>query len=135
MVVTEEVAMHTAVALFAIVMGAGIAVRWTADLIHGRVDLSHGPLRAREAGSGELLWPHWLAEYGTAAALVVGGAGLLAGTSRGEPVSLPGLGACAYTSMNSLGWALARADRRPYRAPMLIGAVGAVASGVALLAT
>ncbi len=127
--------MHAAVALFAIVMGAGIATRWSADLITGRVDLSHGPFRAREAGSGELLWPHWLAEYGTAAALVAGGAGMLADTGWGEPVSLLGLGACAYTSINSLGWALARSDRRPYRVPMFIGAVGAVASGVALLAS
>ncbi len=127
--------MHTAVALFAIVMGAGIATRWSADLIHGRVDLSHGPFRAREAGSGELLWPHWLAEYGTAAALVTGGAGLLTGAGWGEPVTLLGLGACAHTSINSLGWALARAGRRPYSVPMFIGAVGAVASGVALLAT
>lgn len=127
--------MHTAVALFAIVMGVAIAARWSADLIRGRVDLSHGLFRAREAGSGELFWPHWLAEYGTAAALVIGGAGMLAGAGWGEPVSLLGLGACAYTSMNSLGWALARADRRPYSVPMVIGAVGAVASGAALLAT
>lgn len=127
--------MQTAVGLFAIVMGVGIATIWTADLVRGSVDLSHGPFRAREPGNNSLLWPHWLAEYGTATALVIGGAGLLAGAGWGEPVSLFGLGACAYTSINSLGWALARADRRPYRVPMFIGATGAVASVMALLAT
>jgi hypothetical protein len=50
--------------------------------------------------------------------------GLLADIGWGEPVSLLGLGACAYTSVNSLGWALARADRRRYSAPMFVGAVG-----------
>jgi hypothetical protein len=128
-------AMHTAVALFAIVMGVSIATIWTRDLVRGSVDLSHGPFRAREPGSNSLLWPHWLAEYGAAAALVVGGAGLLVDIGWGEPVSLLGLGACAYTSINSLGWALARADRRQYGIPMVIGAVGSVASAVALLAT
>lgn len=126
--------MHTAVALFAIIMGVGIAAVWTGDLVRGSVDLSHGPFRARETGSSQLLWPHWLAEYGTAGALMAGGAGLLANLGWGEPVSLLGLGACDYTSINGLGWALAQADRRPYSVPMYIGAVGAVASGVALLA-
>ncbi|HEU4490887.1 MAG TPA: hypothetical protein VFR74_08450 [Jiangellales bacterium] len=70
----------------------------TLDLVRGRVDLSAGAFRAREEGSGSLLWPHWLAEYGTAAALVVGGAGLLAHLGWGEPVVLLGLGACVYTS-------------------------------------
>ncbi len=77
----------------------------------------------------------WSIEYGTAAALVVGGSGLLADAEWGKPVSLLGLGACVYTSVNSLGWAFAQTDRRPYVIPMLIGAVGAVVSSVALLAT
>jgi hypothetical protein len=126
--------MHTTVALFAIIMGAGMAAVWTQDLVRGRVDLSHGPFRAREPGSNELFWPHWIAEYATAGTLVAGGAGLLANQGWGEPVSLLGLGACAYTSINALGSALAQAGRRPYSVPMFIGAVGAVASGVALLA-
>ena len=73
----EEAAVHTAVAMFAIIMGVGIATSWTRDLVRGRVDLSHGPFWAGEAGNDSLLWPHWLAEHGTAAALVAGGSGLL----------------------------------------------------------
>jgi hypothetical protein len=123
---------RTIVGVFALIMGAAIATTWTLDLVHGRVDLSAGPLRAREERSGSLLWPHWLAEYGTAAALVGGGVGLLAAVPWGEPVALLGLGACVYTSVNSLGWALAERARRPYAIPMLVGAVGGLASAVAL---
>jgi hypothetical protein len=74
---TEEAAVHTAVAMFAIIMGVGIATSCARDLVRGRVDLSLGPFRAGEAGNDSLLWPLWLAEYGTAAALVAGGSGLL----------------------------------------------------------
>jgi hypothetical protein len=48
-------------------------------------------------------------------------------------VVLLGLGACVYTSVNSLGWALAGRSRRPYSIPMLVGAVGGLASAVVLL--
>ena len=125
----------TLVGVFALVMGVAIAATWTLGLVRGRVDLSAGAFRAREEGSGSLLWPHWLAEYGTAAALVAGGVGLLAHLGWGEPVVLLGLGACVYTSVNSLGWALAEPARRPYAIPMLVGAVGGLASAAALLAT
>ena len=91
------------------------------------MDLSGGPFHAREAGSESLLWPHWLAEYGTAAVLLCGGLGLLMRASLGAPVSLVGLGACLYTSINSLGWALADRDRWPYVIPMLVGIVGVLA--------
>jgi hypothetical protein len=70
----------------------------------------------------------------TAGSLVAGGAGLLVGLGWGELVTLLRLGACAYTLINGLGWALAHAHRRPYSVPMFIGAVDAVASGVALVA-
>jgi hypothetical protein len=122
------------VGIFALVMGVAIAATWTLDLVRGRVDLSAGAFRAREEGSGSLLWPHWLAEYGTATALVAGGAGLLADLGWGEPVALLGLGACVYTSVNSLGWAFAERARRPYMIPMLVGAAGGFASAAALLA-
>jgi hypothetical protein len=126
---------RTFVGVFALVMGVAIAATWTLDLVRGRVDLSAGAFRAREEGSRSLLWPHWLAEYGTAAALVAGGVGLLAGVPWGEPVALLGLGGCVYTSVNSLGWAFAERARRAYAIPMLIGAIGGLASAAALLAT
>ena len=125
--------MHIAVAVFGIAMGAGIATIWSADLVRGTVDLSKCVFRARDASNDSLLWPHWLAEYSTAAVLMIGAVGLLAEEDWGAPVSLVGLGACAYTSINSLGWALAQPDRRSYSVPMLIGAIGSVASAVALV--
>ena len=104
--------MESAVAVFAIVIGLGIAGMWSADLARGRVDLSRGASRAREEGSGSLLLPHWIAEYATAAALVAGGAGRLLGT----------------------GWALARPGRRAYAIPMTVGAVGSLGGVLTLLA-
>ncbi|MEX1288564.1 MAG: hypothetical protein AB1Z57_11550, partial [Acidimicrobiia bacterium] len=58
-------------------MGVGIAAIWTRDIVAGeQVDLSNGVFAAREP-SGSLLWPHWLAEYATAATLVAGGVGVI----------------------------------------------------------
>jgi hypothetical protein len=125
--------METVAAVFAVVMGCGIATVWTADLLRGTVDLSGGVVGAREEEGGSLLLPHWLAEYATAAALVVGGVGLLVDTAWAQVVAAAAFGACAYTSVNSLGWALARPERRPYAIPMAIGAVGSVLAIVVLL--
>jgi len=89
--------------VFAVAMGVAIAATWTLDLVRGRVDLSAGVLKVREQGSGSLLWPHWLAEYGTAAALVVGGAALVADLGWGEPVVLLGLRAGHRATTRLLG--------------------------------
>jgi hypothetical protein len=116
--------LETTLAVAMIVMGAGIAGIWTRDILAGeRVDRSRGVLRARESGTGALLWLHWVAEYATAAALFTGGAGLLADAGWAPMVAAAALGALSYTSLNSLGWALATADRRPYAVPMVVGAV------------
>lgn len=125
--------MEPAVAVFALVMGAGIAGLWSADLVRGRVDLSRGAARSRDADSGSLLLPHWLAEFATAGALLAGGVGLLSGFGWAVVLTAAGLGACAYTSVNSLGWALARPERRPYAVPMLVGAVGSLLGVAGLL--
>lgn len=127
------VAVQLAVAVFALVMGVGVATIWTLDLARGRVDLGAGLLHAREGG--DLLWPHWLAEYATAAVLIVGAIAWLAGAAWADGVLLVGLGALVYTSVNSLGWVLAEPARRGYGVPMLVGAVGGVTAVVALLAS
>ena len=44
------------------------------------------------------------------------------------------LAACVCTSVNSLGWAFVERARGPYAIPMLVGAVGGLASAAALLA-
>jgi hypothetical protein len=59
---------------------------------------------------------------------------MMFGAALAEPVMLIGLGALAYTSANSLGWSLARPERRPYTVPMAIGLGGALISmGLLLL--
>jgi hypothetical protein len=124
---------ETAIALFMIVMGVGIAGVWTADLMRGtRVDLSSGLLKARDDG-GSLLLPHWVAEYGTAAGLIGGGIGLLSAAPWAAPVAGAALGATLYTSINSLGWALAEPSRRAYALPMAVGASGGLVALVALV--
>lgn len=125
----------TGVAVFMIIMGIGVAGIWTKDIITRtpEIDWTRGVLKAREKAGGSLLLPHWLAEYGTAVILLVGAAGLLSGSGWGLLVGLVGLGALLYTSTNSLGWVLARRERYPYGVPMLVAALGAVASVVLLL--
>ncbi len=116
--------MKTTVAILMIIMGTGIGAVWTRDITTGeKVDLSNGFFRAREDGDGSLFWPHWIAEYGTAAALVAGALGLLAATKWGPPLAAIALGALFYTSVNSLGWAFARPDRSAYTIPMIAGIV------------
>jgi hypothetical protein len=119
------------VALFMLVMGAGIATIWTVDIARNpEVDRSQGFVRARDRSSGSLLLPHWVAEYATAALLLAGGLRLLLGWSIGGWTWLVavGLGALAYTSLNSLGWVLADHSRSAYAIPMGIGLLGSVAS-------
>lgn len=125
---------ETLVAVFGLVMAAGIAGIWTVDIVRSpEIDRSRGMLQARDPSSGTRFLPHWIAEYGTAATLAIGGVGLLAATAWAPLLMLAGLGALVYTSTNSLGWALARAERRPYAIPMSVGAIGGIASVVALL--
>ena len=114
--------MDIVVSSLLVVMGIAIAVIWTRDIfLSEHVDLSAGFFGARDPDGGDLYWPHWLAEYGTAAFLGAGGIGLLADAVWAPAVAAVGTGALLYTSMNSLGWALARDERRPYAAPILGG--------------
>jgi hypothetical protein len=126
--------MLTIAAVVLVTMGVLIAVVWTHDIVSGdAVDLTPGFFHAREPGSGSFLWPHWLAEYSTAALLVAGGAGLLGGASWSRGVAFFAAGALLYTSVSSLGWALAKPERRAYAAPMVAGAAAAVYAFTALL--
>lgn len=119
--------METWIAVLLLVMGLGIAGVWTRDILGSdHVDLGDGLFAARDPDSGSLFWPHWLAEYATAAGLVIGGVGLLADASWAGAVAGIAAGALLYTSVNSLGWALADPDRRPYAIPMFVGVVVAV---------
>ena len=127
--------MRYVVAAGMILMGLGIAAIWTRDLMAAeKVDLSPGFFRTREPDSDSLLWPHLLAEYGTALLLLMGGTGLMAEASWSSAVAATGLGALLYTSLNSLGWALARPERRTYAVPMIGGVVVGVVGLVWLIA-
>jgi hypothetical protein len=128
------VAVEIVVALFAGVIGAAMAGIWTRDILSGvGFDPSLGLLRARESETGDLMVWHWLAEYGTAGLLVLGAILLLAGAALAVPITLLGLGSLVYSSANSLGWALARPERRPYAIPMAIGLVGGLIGAAVLL--
>ncbi|MEA2001873.1 MAG: hypothetical protein U9N84_08325 [Actinomycetota bacterium] len=126
--------MGVAIPLLMIVMGLGIAGVWTRDIIAGTYsDLREGILRAGDPDSGSLFWPHWLAEYGTAIVLIIAAVGLLADTAWSRTLAAIGAGALFYTSTNSLGWSLAKPDRHPYAAPMVIGILIALTTSIYLL--
>jgi hypothetical protein len=126
--------MNIALAVFMIAMGVGIAFVWSLDIRAGRGYRTSGGLwQARGPGDGERMVFHWLAEYGTAAALVVGAVSLALDLAVAPILAAAALGALAYTSVNSLAWSLAHPERRAYAIPMAVGAVGALVSLVVLV--
>jgi hypothetical protein len=126
--------MELLIALFAGVMGAAMAGIWARDIASGvGYDASEGLLKSREIDTEDLMMWHWLAEFGTAGLLMLGAILLVVDAAVAEPVMLLGLGALAYTSSNSLGWSLARPDRRSYAYPMAIGLIGAIISAAILI--
>lgn len=107
---------------------------WARDITSGHgYDAPNGLLRAREADTGDLMIWHWLAEFGTAALLILGAFLIVFGASLAEPIMLLGLGALMYTSTNSLGWSMAVPERLPYVYPMAIGLIGAIVSATVLI--
>jgi hypothetical protein len=126
--------MELLIALFAGIMGAAMAGIWARDIASGvGYDASQGFLHARENETEDLMFWHWLAEFGTAGLLMLGALLLVVGAALATPLMLLALGALAYTSSNSLGWSLARPERRSYVYPMAIGLVGAIISAMALM--
>lgn len=126
--------MDVAVAVLMIVMGVAIAGTWTRDIVAGdQVDLTQGLFAARDPDDGRLFWPHWLAEYATAAALIAAGVGLTLDADWGGVLGALATGALIYTSTNSLGWAFARRDRLGYAFSMLAGVAVGVFVAIYLL--
>jgi hypothetical protein len=125
---------ETVVGILLAVMGIAIAGVWTRDIIvRDDVDVSVGFFEARDPSGGTLYWPHWIAEYGTATALVFGGIGLVLDAVWATVVAGLATGSLLYTSTNALGWALAEPERRPYAVPMAFGICVAVFSAGYLL--
>lgn len=126
--------MDWAITAFMAAMGLAIGGIWTWDIARGRgVDISSGVFRSREPESDALFWPHWLAEYGTAASLIAAAIGRWFDTAWSPSLSLLALGALIYTSTNALGWAFADRSRYSYSAPMVAGAVGGLVAAVFLV--
>jgi hypothetical protein len=61
--------------------------------------------------------------------------GLVVRAGWARSLALVALGAPVYTSVNSLGWALARSERYGYAVPMLAGAIGGLLAIAYLLAS
>lgn len=126
--------MDVVAAVLMILNGVAIAGVWTRDILAGeKVDLSAGLFAARDADAGTIFWPHWLAEYATAGALIAAAVGLLIEASWATAMGGLAAGALLYTSMNSLGWALAERDRFAYAIPMFFGIVVGVFLAIYLL--
>jgi hypothetical protein len=126
----------TIVAGFMLVMAVGMSGMWTIDILRSLdIDRTRGFVRARDR-NGSVMLPHWLAEYGTAVMLFIGGLGLLLGWPAGAWAWLvpAGLGALAYTGLNSQAWVLADRSRTAYGIPIGVGFVGAVAGLTLILA-
>lgn len=103
-----------------IITGIGIAVIRTKDIFTNTdIDLSTGFFNARDKDSGNLFWPHWLAEYLTAILLIVAPVLIFLKLDAGTKLLPFAAGALFYTSLNSLGWAFARKERFGYAFPML----------------
>jgi hypothetical protein len=117
------------IAPFMLVMAVGIAAIWTGDIRAGRgYESSRGLLAARDPVNGNRMLPHWLAEYTTAVALVIGAAALMLHWSAADALAAFAMGALCYTSLNSLAWVLGAPERRAYALPMIVGLIGGLVS-------
>jgi hypothetical protein len=117
--------------IFMITIGLGMAGIWTADIASGKFSEQGNFFSWREGAN--MLWPHIMAEYLTAAGLITGGLGLYQGKGWAVGVSLFSLGAVTYSAINSSGWVLAEKDRIGYGIPMWVSLAGSAVSLVILL--
>lgn len=120
------------VAVFMIVMGLGIILIWSADILRGAFR-DQGRLTDWRNEGGDLMWPHLLAEYLTGFALIAGGIGLWIPYPGSLPLAYASLGALFYTSLNSHAWVLADRSRLMYGVPMGIGLIGSIVSAILLM--
>lgn len=105
-----------------LITGIGIGTVWTLDIVSGKnVALNGNIFKARDKETDQLMWPHFLAEYGTAACAIVGAVGLYGDQPWAEPVTLVASGLITYTSVNSMAWVLSEKGRLVYAVPMMVG--------------
>jgi len=111
-----------AIPIYMAIDGIAIATMWTVDIYNNNL-LEDGFFKSNEGG--KLFWPHLVAEYGTAAGLVISAYGLYNDRLWGEPLALISLGALTYTSLSNLSWSLAEKNRYIYAVPMILSLTGA----------
>jgi len=105
--------------------GCSLISIWTIDLIKGdKIDRSDGFFRIKDKTTGQILFPHLVAEYSTGLCLITGAYGLHKNKPWGKDLSMIGLGALLYTSTNSLSWVLTDKNRLVYGIPMVISFIG-----------
>ncbi len=105
-----------------LILGTGILIIWLADINNNpEVDLSQGFFKAREKDSNNIFWFHIAAELITGVLLISGGMIILLNERELFFLVYFSSGALFYTSLSSLGWALADRKRYPYAIPMLGG--------------
>ena len=117
--------MNQAIGVVAIAIGVAMNVQWTTALARRRVpEFATRPAEIRL---------HLVAEFATAAVLVVGGATLLADSPVGAPLALFGFGMLTYTALVSPGYFLDRGERGPI-AMFAVIVIAALMSATLLIA-
>jgi hypothetical protein len=123
------------VSFFLLMTGTSMIIIWIMDLgKNPDIDLSGGFFRVREKQSQNLFWFHIVAELATGVLLIAAGVILLIRDINSYPVVHFALGALFYASLNSLGWAFAKKERRNYAMPMIAGLIVSIVSLVILTA-
>lgn len=96
---------------------------WLADINNKPdIDFSEGFFKAKEKDSGNIFWLHIAAELITGLMLIMSGIIILEGWDILYIVYFS-LGLLFYSSVNSLGWAFAKEERKNYRIPMISGLI------------
>jgi len=115
------------------ITGIGIGTVWTLDLVSQKnINMNGNVFKARDKGTNQILWPHLLVEYGTAASAIISAVGLYRNAPWAESMTLITSGLISYTSINSMSWVISEKGRIAYAIPMMIGLASA---GISIVAT
>lgn len=117
--------------IFMFILGLGIFIIWITDILRGKFNGQGNFFKWREGEN--MLWPHFFAEFITGGLLIIGAAGLFFIIEWSQNISLVGLGALIYSSINSSGWVLAEKIRIYYGIPMWIGLTGSIIAVIWLI--
>ncbi|MBW1614084.1 MAG: hypothetical protein JRJ57_08950 [Deltaproteobacteria bacterium] len=126
--------MYMLVSFLLLIIGIAMLVIWIADINNNpEIDFSKGFFKARGKASGELFCFHIIGEVLTGIMLILSGIIILYRTPEWMPCAYFSLGALFYTSLNSLGWAFARKERKRYGIPITAGLIISIFSFIILL--